>query len=166
MVDLDKENLTRNYILVKDKSRCKDYFNNIKRIWKNRDILIVEEEYLRLGVGNDLFNNAKSIKRILAPNKNAFDRYDAILDSAKRESKDKLVLIALGLTATVLAYDLYRIGYQAIDIVHIDIEYECFLQGVTEKTKVNNKYTYEAGNCINNDDFKSEEYEIQIASVI
>ena len=159
-------NFTRNYIAVKDKSICKEYFNNMKRIWKNRDILIVEGKYSRLGVGNDLFNNAKSIKRILAPNKNAFDRYDDILDSVKRESKDKLVLIALGPTATVLAYDLYKLGYQAIDIGHIDIEYEWFLQGVTKKMKVNNKYTYEAGNCINKDEFKSEEYESQIVSII
>ena len=106
------------------------------------------------------------LKRKNILNKNTFDRYDAILDSVKRESKDKLVLIALGPTTTILAYDLYRLGYQAIDIGHIDIEYEWFLQGVTKKMKVNNKYTYEAGNCINKDEFKSEEYESQIVSII
>ena len=42
-------------------------------------------------------------------------------------SKNKLILIALGPTATVLSYDLYKLGYHVIDIGHADIEYEWFL---------------------------------------
>jgi len=30
----------------------------------------------------------------------------------------------LGPTTTVLAYDLYKNGYQAIDIGHVDLEHE------------------------------------------
>ena len=157
---------TRNYIVVKDKSICKDYFNNIKRIWNNRDILIVEGKYSRLGIGNDLLSNTKSIKRILAPNENAFLKYDEILREVKKQSKDKLVLIALGPTATVLSYDLYKLGYQALDIGHIDAEYEWFLKDVEEKVKIENKYTYEAGNYISDDRFESIEYENQIISII
>ena len=37
--------------------------------------------------------------------------------------KSVLFLVALGPTATVLAYDLSKIGYQAIDIGHIDISF-------------------------------------------
>lgn len=48
-------------------------------------------------------------------------------------NKAKLVLIALGHTATVLAYDLAEVGYQAIDIGHIDIEYEWFLMRAPKK---------------------------------
>lgn len=157
---------TRNYIVVKDKSTCKDYFKNIKRIWNNRNILIVEGKYSRLGIGNDLFSNTKSIKRILAPNENAFLKYDEILREVKKQSKDKLVLIALGPTATVLSYDLYKLGYQALDIGYIDVEYEWFLKGIEDKVKIENKYTYEAGNCISDDRFESIEYENQIISII
>ena len=39
---------------------------------------------------------------------------------------DCLFLVALGPTATVLAYDLTKHGAQAIDIGHLDIEYEWF----------------------------------------
>ena len=35
-------------------------------------------------------------------------------------------------------------GYQAIDIGHIDIEYEWFLQGAKEKVAIENKYVGEA----------------------
>ena len=38
------------------------------------------------------------------------------------------MLIALGPTATILAYDLAEKGVQALDVGHIDIEYEWFLR--------------------------------------
>lgn len=157
---------TRNYIAVEDKSICKEYFKSIKKIWSDKEIIIVEGKYSRLGIGNDLFNEAKSIQRILAPNKNAFDKYNDILNRVKLEGKEKLILIALGPTATILAYDLHKLGYQALDIGHIDIEYEWFLQGTTMKTNVENKYTYEANGLIVNDNFKDEIYESQIIGII
>ena len=55
-----------------------------------------------------------------------------------------MILIALGPTATVLAYDLCKEGYQAIDIGHIDIEYEWLLRKATSKIKIKNKYVNEA----------------------
>ena len=159
-------NFTRNYIAVENKSVCKEYFDYMKKIWDKKDIVLVEGKCSRLGVGNDLLDNAKSISRILAPNENAFDKYTYILDEVKKVSKDKMIFIALGPTATILAYDLCMLGYQAIDIGHVDIEYEWFLQGVTKKTKIGNKYTYEADGRIVQDDFKNEKYESQIISII
>ncbi|MDR2870426.1 MAG: GT-D fold domain-containing protein, partial [Deferribacteraceae bacterium] len=53
------------------------------------------------------------------PPANAWDEYDTIFEAAKKYSTDWLVLISAGPTATVLAYDLYKVGYQALDIGHI-----------------------------------------------
>ncbi|OKL36566.1 hypothetical protein BLL40_07450 [Domibacillus mangrovi] len=39
-----------------------------------------------------------------------------------------------------MAYDLSISGYQAVDIGHIDIEYEWFLQKAADKELVKNKY--------------------------
>lgn len=86
-------------------------------------ILIVEGKYSRLGVGNDLFAAADSIQRILGPEKNAYDKYDELLEAAKQNGKGKLILIALGMTATVMAHDLAREGYWAIDIGHIEVHH-------------------------------------------
>lgn len=139
-------NFTRPYIGLADKSQCSEYFECIKQIWDNRNIVFVEGEASRLGIGNDLFNNAKSIKRILAPAVNAFDKYDAILNRCKQLDKDDLILCALGPTATVLAFDLSKFGYRAIDLGHLDIEYEWFLNNATHKTAIKGKYTNEAKN--------------------
>ena len=83
-------------------------------------------------MGNDLLDGAKSISRILfCPVKNAFKKYDQILSAFDEVDSDVLILAALGPTATVLAYDLCKKGYQAVDFGHISEEYECFLRKET-----------------------------------
>jgi glycosyltransferase family protein len=112
--------------------RCCTYFKKLKQIWKNRDVILFEGQEARLGVANDILDGAKSISRILfCPVKNAFNKYDQILSAFNDISPDKLILIALGPTATVLAYDLCKKGYQAVDFGHISAEYECFLRKET-----------------------------------
>ena len=55
----------------------------------------------------------------------------------------KLILLMLGPTAKVLACDLAFNGYWAVDIGHIDSEYEWFKMGAKHKTKLKNKHTAE-----------------------
>lgn len=153
--------VTRLYMDFKSKSETPIWFHKIKQIWDKRDIVFIEGDKSRLGMGNDLFDNAASIKRILAPSRNAFDHYSAIYNEAIAQKKDVLFLLALGPTATVLAYDLSKAGYQAIDIGHIDIEYEWFRIGAKRKVKIKNKYVNEAPNGKNVADADSE-YESQV----
>lgn len=135
---------TRFYFAYKDKRVCGGYLEKIKRIWEGRDVLLVEGEYSRLGVNNDLFAKAGSLARVLAPAEDAFDKYEEILQAAKVYGADKLILLALGQTATVLAYDLAKEGFWAIDIGHVDVEYEWFLRGARDKVKIAGKYVQEA----------------------
>lgn len=146
--------VTRLYIDLKDKGLVKNRFEKIKLLWNNMDIVIVEGEKSRLGIGNDLFDSAKSIERIICPSINAYSKYNDILDAVLKQDKEKLILIALGPTATILAYDLSKEGYQAVDIGHIDIEYEWFLNGANQKCPVKNKYIGEinGGDIVQNID--------------
>ncbi len=105
---------------------CGDFYEKAKKIWAGRDIVICEGQGTRFGIFNDLLDDAASISRILCPARNAFDRYEEILSAFDGVGTDKLILIALGPTATVLAYDLCRKGYQAIDIGAFDVDYEWF----------------------------------------
>jgi len=164
--------ISRFYLDYKDKTGVEKYVEELKNIWKNRDIVIIEGEKSRLGVGNDLFDEAGSIQRILGPAENAFNKYDEILNEAKKIDKNKLVLLALGPTATILAYDLYKEGYQVVDIGHVDIEYEWYLRKATEKIKISGKYMGESGvmnqkedekeQRLNIKDIKDEKYKNQI----
>lgn len=142
------------------------YFHKITKIWEQRNVLLIEGEKSRLGVSNDLFLKAKSIKRILAPAQNAFDKYDQIVDAAIRYPKDHLILVALGPTATVMAYDLHCAGYQAIDIGNIDIEYEWYRMGTKEKVKIKGKYTSEVAGGSTVDDVTDLAYHQQIERTI
>ncbi|MBQ0027010.1 MAG: DUF1792 domain-containing protein [Lachnospiraceae bacterium] len=133
-----------------------------RRLWDNKECVFIEGEETRMGVGNDLFNNAASIERILCPSENAFDVYDDILAEALKLSKSKTILIALGPTASVLAYDLAKAGYHAIDIGHADLSYEWLVRNNGEKTAVATKYNneYEGGYQVEN--IVDHDYEAQI----
>ena len=119
---------------------CRKYFEKIKKIWTDRNVIICEGEGTRFGMFNDLLDGAKSISRILCPARSAFNKYDAILSAFNDISTDYLVLAALGPTATVLAYDLCKKGYQAIDFGHLDVEYEWFLRKDEAGTPLKFKY--------------------------
>lgn len=157
---------TRPYNMFLDKTNTERWFEKAKCIWNKKDILIIEGKFSRLGVGNDLFHNARSIQRILGPERNAFDKYNELLENAKRYGNNKLILIALGMTATVLSYDLARLGFWAIDIGHIDVEYEWYLRGYTEKMCLKGKYVNEVcGGDQVTDDVPREYWESIITSV-
>lgn len=140
--------VTRPYMDLSDKSAAKDIFNQFSAVWFERNVLIVEGAMTKFGVGNNLLSGANSVNRIICPPTNAFDLYDEILKQTVKYATrmaDTLVLIALGPTATILAYDLqdlYQI--QSIDVGHLDIEYSWFLQGAKEKVGVKGKYVNES----------------------
>ena len=138
----------------------KEQVDYTKRIWENRDIILLEGSKTRFGVGNDLLDNASSVSRILGPAESAFDCITELLDVCEKESKryqSPLILLALGPTATVMALALQQKGLQAIDIGHLDICYEVSLQNdlgggvpVPRDHPVAGKYTSEAdkGNIV------------------
>jgi glycosyltransferase family protein len=137
--------MTRVYYGLED-NKSEYMFNKWKSIWEDKSVIIIEGTQTRFGVGNDLLSNVRSVRRIVAPAENAFQKYDEIFNVVKKYlSEDTLFLISLGPTATVLAYDLGICGRQAIDIGHLDIEYEWFLTGASKKNPVTGKYVNEAG---------------------
>ncbi|MFM0682279.1 SP_1767 family glycosyltransferase [Streptococcus suis] len=154
--------LSRPYIDLVDKSHSDRYFAAIKKLWSGRDILIVEGETSRSGMGNDLFEQAKSVSRIICPSKNAFSSYDRIISSILRHAEGRLVILMLGPTAKLLSYDLTKRGYQAIDLGHIDSEYEWFQMKAESKVKLEHKHTAEFNYDENIAEVVDEEYINQV----
>ena len=172
LLDKNKEyyssDITRFYMDFKNKSYVPNYIKTFKKLWEKKDIVIIEGEKSRLGVGNDLFDNSKSIKRILCPAKNAFKVIKKITNEViNKIDRKSLILLALGPTATILAYDLYKLGYQVVDVGHIDIEYEWFLKNASNKIIIKNKYIAEINGDNNNfTDVKDKRYYNQIIAKI
>lgn len=169
-LDLNKQyynaNITRLYYGFVDRSKCGDNFQLMMKVWEGRDIVIVEGEKSRLGAGNDLFANALSVQRILAPAHHAFDRFDDLYSEVLKQDKNKLILVALGPTAKALAYDLTVAGYQALDIGNLDIEYEWFRLGVKERVLIKGKYTSEVAGGRIVEDLNDSKYQNQIIARI
>ena len=128
--------ITRNYKLIP----------TLKLLWDKKDVVLVEGEYCRGGIGNDLYDNVKSLKRIICPAENAYDKYDEIYQSIKTYcKKDDLILCALGPTATCIAYDLSKEGYRILDIGQVDIIYEWYKAG-SSRLEIPGKYVHESIN--------------------
>ena len=158
--------ISRPYIAWKTGKNADIMFPRLKGLWEGRDILIVEGVKTRLGVGNDLFTGARSIKRILGPATNAFERREEILEKILQIRTNELVIMALGPTATILAAELSARGIQAIDIGHVDIEYEWYLRGSKTHDLIPGKFTNEAAQGSQVDECNDAWYTGQIVTRI
>ena len=96
---------------IKFEENIKD-IENLINYFSNKKILIIEGENTRFGLGNSLLKDALEIQRVILPDKNGFKKYKIILDFVLNNfTKDNIILIALGPTATVLAYEFCKNGY-------------------------------------------------------
>ena len=105
------------------------YFSCTQRIWANKDITIICGKTVFDKIDNNIFANAKSIEYQYAPSLNAFEEYANILQSSQQIDKKRLVIIILGPTAKVLAYDMSQLGYRALDLGHIAKAYDWYIKG-------------------------------------
>ena len=137
--------ITRPWIDTHNAKLAEICFSLLSREWEGKDVVLIEGEKSRVGVGNNLLTNAKSIKRILCPAINAYSVKDIILKKALEFPKSVLFLLALGPTATILSYELCLAGYRALDIGHIDVEYSWYKMNAREKEPIKNKFVNEAG---------------------
>lgn len=128
--------LSRMYYNYSDKNRCGQWIDSFRRVWDDKEVVVVEGAGTHNGVGNDLLDNAVSIQRIICPPTNAWQVYDQIVKACLEFETNKLFLVSLGSTAKVLVSDLVEKGYRVIDIGNLDMEYEWFLRGAEEKEKL------------------------------
>ena len=155
--------ISRCYMPYLDKSQAVSFFRLWKEVWRGRDVILVEGEKTRFGACNDLLSSARSVKRILCPNTQAFRLYSSFLKEVLKLDKDHLVLLALGPVATIMAAELSTMGYQAIDVGHLDIEYEWFLTGAKHKIPVEYKFVNEAGGATSQiEDLLTDSYTKQV----
>ena len=140
--------LTRFYLSNKFKKERKisKYVSLVKEMWDQRNIIFIEGSDSKLGMGCDLFDNAKSIRRIVCPNKNCLDIADTIESEIIKFAKpDDLIVFALGPCATYLSYKLtIKKNLQCLDLGHIDIEYIWWTNKAKNKVSIEGKHAAEA----------------------
>lgn len=130
----------KSYFPYKDREDTWKRVAMVKKIWDGRDVILIEGDKTRAGYGNDLFDNVRSLRRLLCPTKNAFDKYGEILKEASELKKDYLILVVLGAVSNLLVFDLMKRGFQAVDIGQIDMDYEWYLVGAKKRVPIPDRY--------------------------
>lgn len=128
--------VSRCYYFAKDRTPCDGWFAKIRKIWENRDVVIVEGSRTHNGVGNDLLDTAKTIERIICPPCDAYGALPAILEACAAYEKERLFLLSVGVAAKFLAAELFRQGYRVLDIGNLDMEYEWYVRRAPGKCKL------------------------------
>jgi len=101
-----------------------------KLVWNDRNVVFIVPMNGRFTNDERIFGNIKSAQFIYVNPVDAFADYDNILRLAcdlAQNIENPLLLIAAGQTAAVLACDLHKQGYQAIDIGHLPNSYSAYL---------------------------------------
>lgn len=125
--------VSRCYYFAEDRSSCDRWFAKIRKIWENKNIVIVEGTRTHNGVGNDLFDSAVSIERIICPPSDAYGALKVIMEACFAYDRDRLFLLSVGVAAKFLAAELFRKGYRVLDIGNMDMEYEWYLRKTPDK---------------------------------
>lgn len=124
-----------NSFISRDTVFYENRLDEIKKIWEGRKIVFVYGRGGRFKTDSPLFDNILSFESVTVPPTSAFDDYANILHACLNYSKEFLFIISAGQTATVLAFDLAKRGYQALDFGHISNCYNQYL-GISPRPEV------------------------------
>lgn len=91
-----------------------DYWAKVKRLWAGKDVTLVRGSGKSLTA--DMLVEARQVREIVAPAKNAFAQYDALMAEI---GTPETVLLCLGATATIMAEELSVKGVHAVDLGHV-----------------------------------------------
>jgi glycosyltransferase family protein len=100
-----------------------EVLNGWKQVWENRPVLRVTGESAKRDYSSDLFDNASELNTIITLSENAYAVIDDLLLKITTYPIDTIVILSLGPTAAVLAYRLAKLGYQALDVGHLEVAY-------------------------------------------
>ncbi len=106
----------------------KQYFSDVRSLWEKKKLTLICGEQILSNIRYNVFDNALSVDYLYAPSYNAFSQYPYLLKAASQIKKDHTIVIILGPTATVLAYDLAKKGYRALDLGHIAKTYDWYMR--------------------------------------
>ena len=101
-----------------------------KRLFKDKNIVIVCGNGILNGYKYDVFELAKNKVYINAPRKDAWDEKERIIQHIKRNNpKDCIVVFILGMAGKAMIPELTDCGYMCWDVGHLAKYYNAYMQG-------------------------------------
>ncbi|MCM1297013.1 MAG: GT-D fold domain-containing glycosyltransferase [Muribaculaceae bacterium] len=129
LINWDKEYFSAGFTQlyqIYTKYDFEEHYNNLRKIWKNKNILIVTCKNVFDNIKYNIFDNAANIDYLYIPNKHAYEKYNEIYSKIKKFNKETLIILIAGPTAKVLASDLTLDNYRALDLGHLAKDYDTF----------------------------------------
>lgn len=117
-----------------------NYYNKLRTLWNNRNILIVCCSGVIDNVKYNIFDNALKIDYFRIPSTNAYKDYAKIYSNINNYEKDTLIVLMAGPCAKVLADDLSKDGYRALDLGHLMKDYDWYKKKIERNTDNLNKF--------------------------
>lgn len=107
-----------------------------KKVWDNRKVVFVTGSGSRFNYKHELFDNLNDYNIVSSTATHATRDIPRLVSELSMKDKDTLFLLALGPAATILAYELSLLGFQAIDIGHITNCYDSVFNGAIAPEKL------------------------------
>lgn len=109
------------------------YWGLVRSIWLSRPVILVTgAKKGRQFIESGMLNNAGQTHLVTGPGSNAWIAYEPMMAAVRQRHRDindnALVILALGPTATVMAYHLAKEGIQALDLGHMGVFYRNWLE--------------------------------------
>lgn len=119
-----------------------EYFDLCRQMWTGRNVVYVTGQNIEFCKNAEYMSSVESVRGyVYGPVVNAWNEYNRIFSTCCGYPKDTLFLIRLGPTATVLAYDLCAVGYQALDLGHFGMFHSRFIEKNAELQDYDNSKT-------------------------
>lgn len=116
---------TQRYFTLPIEKRI-EWFADLKALFKEKNVVLFMGEQAYKNLNYYIFDEANEVNVNFCPSKNAYDKYDDIVEKVRGYSKDTLICMAIGATSKVLAYQLTKEGYLVYDIGHMLKDYDSY----------------------------------------
>lgn len=107
-----------------------NYFDTWINFFQNKKLVLVGCKEALKSYEFNIFDKALKLDYEFVPNKHCFSVYDETLDKLCSYDKDSIMILMCGPTACVLAADLTKNGFKALDLGHLAKSYDWHKRGI------------------------------------
>ena len=117
------------------------FWNTWKRMFKDKDIVIVCGDHILDKLNYDIFELSKSKEFIFGPKINAWDKHRELISKIEtRVSKDKLIVFILGMAGKAMICELADLGYVCWDVGHLAKGYDAYMNNLEDSKENLDKF--------------------------
>lgn len=117
---------------------CNENFEIFRKFFSGKNLILVGCKEAFDSYEFNIFDTANTLCYEFVPNKNAFSEYEKILKRILKYDKNFICILMCGPTANVLAYDLTKAGFRALDLGHLAKSYDWYKKGIDVKNSEEN----------------------------